>query len=175
MRLSPKGKAELLSAGRRFLWLSLVLYAGLTVGYWTAHIFSPESTGPVTDSVVFVSLIAAVTFGGLYTAAVTIKFQGPRKRGHSPPAKSHRTHRKSKPAGTTAGPDHGSGNAHPRSAPAVSEPEVSPDGAPISSTARPHPASPGQAIIRKRLENEAAEREAVRLRAAASDPFADDP
>ena len=60
-------------AGRRFVWMTLVIYAGLTIGLWAAHATLPSALGAVTNYTIEVSLIAAIAFGGLYAAALTLR------------------------------------------------------------------------------------------------------
>ena len=73
MNTDPSDRATLRVAGRRFLWMTLVLYAGLTIGLWAAHATFPSALGAVTNYTIEVSLIAAIAFGGLYAAAQTLR------------------------------------------------------------------------------------------------------
>ncbi len=70
--MDSSDKYELRLAGIRFAWATLLLYAGLTVGLWAAHLAFPQSMGAVNNYTVEVSLIGAVAFGGLYAAAMTL-------------------------------------------------------------------------------------------------------
>jgi len=73
MHTNPADKAALRVAGRRFVWMALALYAGLTIGLWVAHATFPAAIGAVTNYTVEVSLIGAIAFGGLYAAAVSLR------------------------------------------------------------------------------------------------------
>ena len=81
--MNPTDKEALVRFGRRFAWMTLVLYAGLTLGLWLTAAIFPDNIGPVTDYTVSISLIGAVTFGGLYAAALALRPGGPKD---SPPA-----------------------------------------------------------------------------------------
>lgn len=69
------------AAVRRFVWLVLVIYAALTVGLWLAHALAPSSIGAVTDYTISVSLIGAVTFGGLFAAGTALVDRPDRPQG----------------------------------------------------------------------------------------------
>ncbi len=67
--------------GRRFVWMTLVLYAVLTLGLWIAHAAFPNVLGPWWDYDYLVrnSLIGALTFGGMYAAAFALRTDRRRK------------------------------------------------------------------------------------------------
>lgn len=67
MTLGPRAR-ETLKVLRRLGWTTAAIYTALTGGLWLAQFLLPGSMGPVTNYTVEVSLIAAATFGGLYTA-----------------------------------------------------------------------------------------------------------
>lgn len=71
--MDPSDRTALRVAGRRFVWMTLVIYAGLTVGLWAVHAAFPNALGAVTDYTVEVSLLSAIAFGGLYAAALTLR------------------------------------------------------------------------------------------------------
>jgi hypothetical protein len=74
-RVSTNGsdKEALVLAIRRFGWMSFVLYAIMSVGLWLAWVLFPRVIGTVTDYTISISLLAAVTFGGLYAAAMALR------------------------------------------------------------------------------------------------------
>lgn len=84
MHTNPEDKDALRAAARRFAWMTLAIYAGLTVGLWIAHAMFPETMGAVTDYTVSVSLMGAITFGGLYAAAMTLRPAKPQPTTVSP-------------------------------------------------------------------------------------------
>jgi len=84
MQTNPEDKDALRAAARRFAWMTLAIYAGLTVGLWIAHAMFPETMGAVTDYTVSVSLMGAITFGGLYAAAMTLRPTKPQPATVSP-------------------------------------------------------------------------------------------
>lgn len=65
------------------MWLFLAIYAALSLGLWASHAAFPGAMGPVTDYTVSTSLIGALTFGGMYAAAVSLRDV---RRSASPPA-----------------------------------------------------------------------------------------
>ncbi len=81
MHVKPKERETLVLHSRRFVGMTLVIYAALTVGLWLAHAISPGTFGPGLefDYVVSVSLIAALTFGGLFAAALALRPIRPRE------------------------------------------------------------------------------------------------
>ncbi len=83
MPLESADKDTLRQMGRRFLWMTLVLYAAVTLGLWVAHaLFLSTLVLGDYDYVVSTSLIGAVAFGGLYAAAVALR---PGKPGRAVP------------------------------------------------------------------------------------------
>ncbi len=83
MHLESADKEALRHLGRRFLWMTLALYAALTLGLWIAHAVAPATLGLGDyDYVVSVSLLGAVAFGGLYAAAMALR---PGKPGKAVP------------------------------------------------------------------------------------------
>ncbi len=75
--MKSSDKEALIQAGRRFAWMTLALYAFLSIGLWLAWVLFPGSIGTVTEYTVSTSLIAAVTFGGLYAAAMALRSARP--------------------------------------------------------------------------------------------------
>ena len=71
--MDPSDRTVLSVAWRRFVWMTLVLYAGLTVSLWAAHAALPGAIGGVTDYTIEVSLVGAIAFAGLYAAALTLR------------------------------------------------------------------------------------------------------
>ena len=79
--MEPSDKQALRTLGWRFVWMTLAIYAALTIGLWLAHALFPGVVGPTMDYdyLVGVSLIAALAFGGLYAAALALRPGGPAK------------------------------------------------------------------------------------------------
>ncbi|HLE54629.1 MAG TPA: hypothetical protein VI999_05285 [Thermoplasmata archaeon] len=75
MHTNAPEKETLILAERRFAWMTLAIYACLTVGLWLARVVFPNVIGPSMDYdyVVSASVIAAVAFGGMYAAAMALR------------------------------------------------------------------------------------------------------
>ncbi len=75
MPMDASDKETLRLAAHRFAWMTLVLYAALTVGLWLVHSVVPSVLGPSMhyDYLVSVSLMASLAFGGLYAAALALR------------------------------------------------------------------------------------------------------
>jgi len=73
VRMNPSDKEMLVVVARRLAWLTPLIYMLLTVGLWVAHLVAPQAIGPITNYTVEVSLIGAVTFGGLYALAFALR------------------------------------------------------------------------------------------------------
>lgn len=88
MPLDTSDKQTLRLLGRRFVWMTLVLYAALTLGLWVAHATFPSALGPSWDYdyLVSVSLIGALAFGGMYAAVLAL---WPERPATSSPAETH--------------------------------------------------------------------------------------
>ena len=71
--MNPSDKEALVTVARRFAWLTPVIYTLLSVGLWITHSVAPSAMGPVTNYTVEVSLIGALTFGGLYALASALR------------------------------------------------------------------------------------------------------
>ena len=74
MHVQMSDREALRLLGRRFAWMTLVIYAALTLGLWIAHAAFPSVLGPTWDYdyLVSTSLIGALAFGGLYAAALAL-------------------------------------------------------------------------------------------------------
>lgn len=79
MPTQPSDKQALLHLGRRFAWISLAIYGALILGLWAANALFPDAIGPVTDYSLTTGAIAAVTFGGLFAAALAL-WPGPSRK-----------------------------------------------------------------------------------------------
>jgi|GEM_PF-1621576 len=58
---------------RRFAWVSLIVYAFLTLGLWISHLGVLGTIGGVTNYTIEVSLLVAITFGGLFAAVMALR------------------------------------------------------------------------------------------------------
>lgn len=74
-------KTALKVAGRRFVWMTVALFGGLTIGFWAVHAMFPSILGALTNYTIEVSGIAAIAFGGSYAAALSLR---PLRSGYSP-------------------------------------------------------------------------------------------
>lgn len=74
MHVKMSDRETLRLLGRRFVWMTLVIYAALTLGLWIAHAAFPSVLGPTWDYdyLVRTSLVGALAFGGLYAAALAL-------------------------------------------------------------------------------------------------------
>lgn len=74
MHVKNADRQALRLLGRRFVWMTLAIYAAMTLGLWIAHAAFPGVLGPWWDYdyLVGVSLIGALAFGGLYAAALAL-------------------------------------------------------------------------------------------------------
>jgi len=79
MPTEASDKEALRLLGRRFVWMTLVLYAALTIGLWLAHAAFQNVLGPWMDYdyLVSTSLMGAIAFGGLYAAALALRVARP--------------------------------------------------------------------------------------------------
>lgn len=75
--MHPGDTKPLVAAGRRFFWLYWTLFAALVVGLLAAHWLLPTVMGPLSDFrlsyIITISIIGALTFGGLYAAASALR------------------------------------------------------------------------------------------------------
>ncbi len=81
MHVKQDDRQDLGSLARRFAWMTLAIFAALTIGLWVAHVAWPTVVGPSLDYdyVVGVSLLCAVTFGGLFAAGLALRSARPRE------------------------------------------------------------------------------------------------
>jgi len=71
--MNPSDKEALLTAGRRWIVLTLVTYALLSLGLWLARTGFSAPLNPVSDYDVLTLLIASITIGGLYAAGLALR------------------------------------------------------------------------------------------------------
>jgi len=71
--MDPSDKRALLTAGKRWVLITLMAYAILSIGVWVARVAFSAPLGQQSDVDTPTYVIASITIGGLYSAVLALR------------------------------------------------------------------------------------------------------
>ena len=71
--MNPSDRSALLAGGKRWVLITLVAYAILSLGLWVARVAFSAPLGQQSDFETPTFVIASITIGGLYSAVLALR------------------------------------------------------------------------------------------------------